>query len=80
MTLAFIGIGNVGFALANNLQKKGIKSLLPATIQSRTVLKKRCSKTRILFYALYKLLSIKQMWYFWQRLSKSIRRLWKALF
>jgi hypothetical protein len=28
MTLAFIGIGNVGFALANNLQKKGYKIIV----------------------------------------------------
>lgn len=28
MTLAFIGIGNVGFALANNLQKKGHRILV----------------------------------------------------
>lgn len=29
MKLAFIDIGNVGFALANNLEKKGLASSLP---------------------------------------------------
>ena len=39
MKLAFIGIGNVGFALANTLQKKGYEILIAHDdIQSESVL------------------------------------------
>jgi hypothetical protein len=39
MKIAFIGIGNVGYALANNLQKKGHEIVIAANENSETVQK-----------------------------------------
>lgn len=44
MKLAFIGIGNVGFAIANNLQKKGYNIIVASNDENSKTLKKALEK------------------------------------
>ena len=46
MVLAFIGIGNVGFAIANNLQKKGHKIIIAHDDINNETVKKAIVRNR----------------------------------